>query len=87
MGSGGGVLDGRQRAVDLKSLGEELGARVFDAVIGDAANEEGTRVSAVADTCQIRKERARAAYLIDSRLSLTLSASAMGLVPSGPSSL
>ena len=52
---GGGVLDGRQREVDLKSLGEELGTRVSDVVPGDAANEEGTRLSAAADTFQIGK--------------------------------
>ena len=43
---GGGVLDARQRAVDLERLGEVFGANEPDVVVGDAANGKGTgRVS------------------------------------------
>ena len=43
-------------------------------------------MSAAADTCQIRKVRARAAYSIASRVLLTSSASAKYLAPVGPMS-
>ena len=56
--AGGGVLDVRQRAVDFERLGEVFGANGPDLVAGDATNGKDTKVSAAADTCQIRQGRA-----------------------------
>ena len=53
--AGGGALNGGQRAVSLESLGEALRALVSDLVVGEAANEGGTNVSAAADTLHIGK--------------------------------
>ena len=49
---GGGVLDARQRAVDLERLGEALRALGSDAVVIEAAGKGNTnaKVSAAADT-------------------------------------
>ena len=79
---GGGVLDARQCAVDSKRLCEDLGTLNSEAVLTEAAGEGGTKVSAAADTFQIGKV-GWAAHLSSKSVLFTLSASAMGLTPSG----
>ena len=51
----GGILDGRERLVDLEHVGDDLCARRLEAVAGQTANESRIAVSWAADTCMSGK--------------------------------
>ena len=80
---GGGVLDARQRAVDLERLGEALRALGSDPVESEAAGKgnTNTKVSAAADTCLIRQV-SWMTHLSDVNVLLILRASLSLMMPS-----